>query len=259
MKNFLILVCIVFIIPKPNIQAADFCKAAKDSVAKQFAKGEMAFYLSSINEFLPTYFITISNSHYERQKINYVEKDTTNKVKVIPKAYKNEVKRNEMNYLPADAFLNKKQSLSVNPNDTSSVFKACFNNQFKSKLDSAFKCDFFNNVDSILDTYDKIGKGYSNIEFPGGADALQNFMNSHITLPKDIKTSDKEKDVRIYYSFIIDEKGVASNYKLIKSNCKACEDIVLQGIKQLPAFKPAVEAGKKIRVVYILPYVQQLN
>ena len=132
----------------------------------------------------------------------------------------------------------------------------CYNLAFQPKLDSVFKCDFFRRADSILRSYDKQGKGYKNVDFQGGAGALQKFMEKNVTLPKEAKPSDTDKLIRVYYAFFVDEKGAISEIKLMKSNCKVCEESILAAVNKLPAFLPATEAGKPKKVKYILPYTK---
>lgn len=140
--------------------------------------------------------------------------------------------------------------------DTSDEYKLCYNKAFQKKLDSAFKCDFFRKYDSILTAYDAQGKGYKNAEYPGGPAALNKLIEKNINLPKGAKQNDKDTKIRVYYVFDIDEKGLISNYKIAKSNCKECEEPVLNAIKKIDKFIPATDAGKPKSVKYILPYTK---
>jgi len=137
-------------------------------------------------------------------------------------------------------------------------FIRCYNEKMAKRLDSTFNLSFFEKSDSILRSYDNSGRGYKNAEFPGGPGALQKYINKNITLPKDAKLNDGNNLAQVYYSFIIDEKGKTSDIKLIKSNCSACEEPILEAIKKLPAFNPATEAGKPAKIKYILPYMKKL-
>jgi hypothetical protein len=143
--------------------------------------------------------------------------------------------------------------------DTTDEFKLCYNKAFQQKLDSAFKCDFFRKTDSILNAYDMLGKGYKNAEYPGGPAALGKLVDKNVSLPKEAKPNDTDSKIRVYYVFDIDEKGQISNYKLAKSNCKECEEPVLNAIKKIEKFIPATEAGKPKNVKYILPFTKPLS
>lgn len=135
-------------------------------------------------------------------------------------------------------------------------FISCYNKEIKKTLDSIYKVDFFKRTDSILNNYDKTGRGYYSADFPGGPGALQKFMDKNVSLPKDAKADNADKLIRVYYSFTIDEKGNLSDIKLLKSNCKSCEDSVFTAIKKMPPFKPATEAGAPKKIKYILPYTK---
>ncbi len=137
-------------------------------------------------------------------------------------------------------------------------FISCYNKTSKKILDSIFKMNFLQKTDSILDNYDKTGRGYKNAEFPGGAAALMKYLNKNVILPKETPLSDTTKLLRVFFSFIVDEKGGISDIHLEKSNCKVCEDPVYLAITKFPAFEPAVEAGKKKKVKYILPFTKKL-
>ncbi len=140
--------------------------------------------------------------------------------------------------------------------DTTDEFKLCYNKAFQKKLDSTFKCDFFRKYDSIFSSYDLQGKGYKNAEYPGGPASLNKLVEKNVSLPKEAKPNDSDKKIRVYYVFDIDEKGNISNYKLAKSNCKECEEPVLNAIKKIDKFIPATDAGKPKSVKYILPFTK---
>ncbi len=137
-------------------------------------------------------------------------------------------------------------------------FMTCYNKANQKYMDSVYHIDFFRKSDSVLAAYDLQGKGYRNAEFPGGAPALQKYMKK-IDLPKDAKpedTSSAIKKIRVYYAFDVNTDGKISNIKLAKSNCKECEQPVLDAILKMPDFIPATEAGKLKKVKYILPFIK---
>lgn len=139
------------------------------------------------------------------------------------------------------------------------AYMSCYNKAIQKILDSIYKGDFFRKADSILAEYDKSGRGYRNADFPGGAPALQKYLEKNVTFPKDASSDDQAKIIRIYYSFIVDEKGAISDINLVKSNCKKAEEIVLAAVKGLPSFIPATEAGSPKKVKYILPFLKKME
>ena len=230
-----------------NAQNTAICTAAKDSMKTQFKRGELNFYLPSKSNPKVVNYYKITKDNY--QKIQVKNAPVTAVIKDTAAGSKELSMKIGMDAGKPSA--TKSQTL-----DTSADFKRCYNEAFQSKLDSVFKCDFFRKTDSILKSYDKLGKGYKNVDFPGGAGALQKFLDKNVVLPKDAKPSDTDKLYKVYYSFFVDEKGALSDISMIKSNCKACEESIVAAIKKLPAFLPATDAGKPKKVKYILPYTK---
>lgn len=136
-------------------------------------------------------------------------------------------------------------------------FLICYNKQTQQNLDSVFKVDFFRKTDSILAAFDNSGRGYRNTDFPGGAFALQKYLSKNVNLSNNVKASNNEKSIKVYYSFLVNEEGNISDIKLVKSNCKTCEEEVLKAVQKLPNFIPATEAGKPKSVRYILPFTKK--
>lgn len=238
----LIIICIAGI--KHTLTASEnieICNAAKDSAAALFERGGLGFYASSkMNPDLYNYII-ITKENYKKTTVR-ISKSTSDTAKL-------------MKYKLFSTSYDKNADKSQ-PLDTSLDYKKCYNAAFQAKLDSVFKCDFFRKSDSILKAYDKAGKGYSAVEFKGGPSALQKYLDKTIVFPKDCKPNDSDKAYRVYYSFFVDENGSISDINLIKSNCKACEASILEAIKKMPAFVPALEAGKPKKSKYILPYLK---
>lgn len=219
---------------------AAMCKAAKDSMKVQYGRHELGFYIPSKNNTSISYYVKINKDSYKKIAVKMIT-NPKDSVKNIQKLMES---------------LSQTKTETSQTLDTSVEFKRCYNQAFQPKLDSAFKKDFFRKSDSILTAYDKAGKGYRNVEFPGGAGALQKFIEKNIVLPKEAIPSDSGKLIRVYYTFSVDEKGEISEPKMLKSNCKICEEIVLAGINKLPAFIPATDAGKPKKVRYIFPYTK---
>ncbi len=241
-KVILFFFCICMLQVFVKAEDSNTCTAAKDSVKAQLGRGEMAFYLPSKTNPTLYNYIRISKNFYQKTPVRMSQgsKDTTlfGKNKAYGEAYENKTDKSQ-------------------PLDTSNEYKKCYNKAFQPRLDSVFKCDFFKKADSILMIYDKMGKGYSGVEFPGGPGALQKFMDKNVSLPKNVKPNDStDKAYRVYYSFFVDEKGALSDVNLVKSNCKDCEALVLDAIGKLPAFIPAKDAGKPKKVKYILPFIK---
>lgn len=262
-KISITVICFFSLLNLGFAQPAKFCAAAKDSMKAQFKRGEMACYILGNAPSKMVTFIKISENNYEKRVIKFGTKDTSELKKY--KALVERVNKIDPNNFdpnnPSKTIKNDNQIIEqyvFSPNDTSYDFKTCYNIAFQPKLDSAFKCDFFRKSDSILRSYDKLGKGYRAVEYPGGANALSKFLEKNISLPKNAKVNDKTNTIRVYYSFFIDEVGKINDLKVVKSNCPECEESVKSAITKMPAFIPAIDAGKPKRVKYILPFTKKI-
>lgn len=240
-KKILLIVSCIFLTSNFIKAESNICKAAKDSVSALLKRKKMAFYYQSkVNANLYN-FIEITNDYYKKTpvRISPSSNDTSkiSKNNILKKIYD-------------------ETSDKSHPLDTSNEFKRCYNVASQGKLDSAFKCDFFRKADSIMMAYDKNGKGYSGVEFPGGAGELKKFFDKNLTLNKSINTDDSSKVIRVFYSFFVNEKGEISEISLTKSNCKECEKPILEAINKMPAFVPAKDGGVAKKVKYILPFIR---
>jgi hypothetical protein len=222
--------------------------------------------------FISLIFISLGNIFAQTpiqpdEKTGKVKDTATVDCKPAKDSLKNRMMRGEISYYSKMQYqfeqynfitIDKKRYLKTEyPKGYPSIsFVSCYNKEVKKVLDSIYRLDFFKHEDSILHSYDKKGKGYRVADFPGGAVALQKFMDTHVEIPKDSKPEDGGNTIRIYYSFIVDEKGNISDYKLVKSNCKACEEPVLSAIKKIPVFTPAVDGGTPKKIRYVLPYTR---
>ncbi len=247
-KTILVLSFLFFLSLSGKAENSNICKAAQDSMNAQFGRGELAFYFSLKSNSKIFFYVKINKDYYQKTPTKNASgaKDSTKKDSSKTMSAK----------LITDYFQGK--SAKTQPLDTSVEFKMCYNLAFQSKLDSVYKCDFFRKSDSIMRAYDKLGKGYKNVDYPGGAGALQTFMEKNVSLPKEAKPSDTDNLIRVYYSFFVDEKGELSEIKMIKSNCKVCEDAVLSAVNKITKFTPATEAGKPKKVKYILPFTKKI-
>jgi TonB family protein len=97
---------------------------------------------------------------------------------------------------------------------------------------------------------------YNNVEilpmFPGGQNALDNFINNNIEYPEDANENSVEGVVKVY--FAVDEAGKVSNPKIIgKPLGHGLEDEVLKAVNKMPTWTPGVIKGKNVKTYYTLP------
>jgi protein TonB len=94
-------------------------------------------------------------------------------------------------------------------------------------------------------------------EFPGGEAALMKFLQNNVVYP------DRERDLEIQgqvvVGFIIDEKGRVNEIKPLKSVSPGLDKESTRVVNLLPNFKPGMQAGRPVKVRYVLPIKYQLN
>lgn len=98
-----------------------------------------------------------------------------------------------------------------------------------------------------------------NPEFPGGQDALIQWLGTHVQYP----TSAKEKGVEgaIFVTFVVEKDGSISDVKVLNSKPEtaALEQEAVRVVRTMPKWKAGKSRGKKVRVQFNLPIVFKLQ
>lgn len=142
-------------------------------------------------------------------------------------------------------------------NSITPSFAYCFNNEMKNSLDSFFKTDFLHKNDSILAAFDKQGRGYRKVDFPGGKAGIDRFLEKNMVFTKPVKSDNDNPEISITYNLLINEKGGVSDIKELESNCKEASIVLLSVIKKMPAFTTGTEAGVIKKSWYTLVYIKK--
>lgn len=88
-------------------------------------------------------------------------------------------------------------------------------------------------------------------EFPGGSDALLDFLAKNIHYPSVAKANGVEGMVAVQY--IVETDGSVSDAKVVKGIGAGCDEEALRVINSMPKWQPGLQKGQKVRVKYILP------
>jgi len=88
-------------------------------------------------------------------------------------------------------------------------------------------------------------------EFPGGADALLNFLASNIKYPAGARESNIQGTV--YVSYIIEPDGSVTNVAVVRGIGGGCDEEAVRVVSMMPKWKPGMQLGKPVRVQYNLP------
>lgn len=88
-------------------------------------------------------------------------------------------------------------------------------------------------------------------EFPGGVEALMDFVGKNVKYPEEAK--EKEISGRVFMSFVIEKDGSVSNVKVLRGIGGGCDEEAVRVIKGMPKWKPGIQKGKPVRVSYMMP------
>ncbi|MBN8858480.1 MAG: TonB family protein [Sphingobacteriales bacterium] len=86
-------------------------------------------------------------------------------------------------------------------------------------------------------------------EFPGGLKAMLRFLQRNLQNPE----KEMAAPVRVRVQFIVDETGTVGNFKIIQSGGEIFDREVLQTLKKMPRWKPAVKNGRQVPVYFVQP------
>ena len=87
-------------------------------------------------------------------------------------------------------------------------------------------------------------------EFPGGAEAMKNFLARYLNTPEQLEDGEK-KVVKI--RFKVDKDGSVNTFEIVTSGGDLFDSEVLRVCKKMPRWTPAIQNGINVPVSYVLP------
>ena len=90
-------------------------------------------------------------------------------------------------------------------------------------------------------------------EFPGGMQAMIEFIQTKIKYPKD--ATKQEVGGRVMVMFVVETDGSLSNVRVARKVFPSLDAEAVRVVKTMPKWKPGKEKGKVVRVNYTLPVV----
>ena len=94
-------------------------------------------------------------------------------------------------------------------------------------------------------------------EFPGGDQAMMDFVAKNVQYPQEAK--DKEISGRVLVSFVIEKDGSITDVKVVKGIGGGCDEEAVRVVKAMPKWKPGMDKGNPVRVHYVLPLIFKLQ
>ncbi len=90
-------------------------------------------------------------------------------------------------------------------------------------------------------------------EFPGGRNALVNYLVKEINYPT--KAIKKKLEGKVVLKFVVGKDGEVTSVSIVRgmANCPECEKEAIRVVKKMPKWTPAVKNGKFVPSYFILP------
>jgi TonB family protein len=88
-------------------------------------------------------------------------------------------------------------------------------------------------------------------EFPGGMQAMYNYITNNLQYPKLAKESNRTG--RVMLSFVVNADGSISDINILEGIGLGCDDEAMRVISEMPIWKPGIQNGTQVPVRLILP------
>ncbi|GGK61268.1 TonB family protein [Rufibacter glacialis] len=98
-----------------------------------------------------------------------------------------------------------------------------------------------------------VGVQESMPEFPGGTMALFQFLNKAFAMPALAKKAGVTGTVK--FSFVVRADGTTDDFQIVQSLRADVDEAVLHAAKQMPLWKPGIQNGKPVNILYTVPFM----
>lgn len=109
--------------------------------------------------------------------------------------------------------------------------------------------------------YDKPEKPFDVVEqmpeFPGGQEALMQFLRQEVKYPKEAE--EKGLQGRVVVRYIIEKDGSISEVEIVKSVNEYLDAEAIRVVNAMPKWKPGKQKGEPVRVKFTLPVTFRLS
>jgi TonB family protein len=89
-------------------------------------------------------------------------------------------------------------------------------------------------------------------EFPGGTNAMFNFISKNVTYPESAKEAGVEG--KVYVQFVVEKDGSLSSFQVIRGVSDELDAEAIRVSKMMPKWTPGMNEGKPVRVQFTLPF-----
>lgn len=88
-------------------------------------------------------------------------------------------------------------------------------------------------------------------EYPGGMQALFEYLSQNLKYPEDAKQQKVEG--RVIAIFVVETDGSISNVEVVKPVFPSLDAEAVRVLSDMPKWKPGMQSGKVVRVKYTVP------
>lgn len=96
-----------------------------------------------------------------------------------------------------------------------------------------------------------------NPEFPGGVNAMMDYLRGNLKYPESAKKNKQEG--RVFIGFVVEKDGSVTNVKVLRGVCEELDNEAVRVVKSMPTWIAGRDKGEPVRVQYTLPIVFKLN
>ena len=93
--------------------------------------------------------------------------------------------------------------------------------------------------------------------YPGGAEALYEYLNDNIRYP--IVALESGISGRVYVQFVVEKDGSVSDVKVLRGIGGGCDEEAIRVVEKMPKWNPGKQRGRAVRVLYMVPINFTLN
>lgn len=97
----------------------------------------------------------------------------------------------------------------------------------------------------------------TNPEFPGGVDALYQYLAENIKYPEAARKA--KVSGRVFLKFVVRTDGSINDVRVMKGIGFGCDQEAIRIVKNMPKWDPGKQSGRLVNVEYILPISFQLE
>ena len=87
-------------------------------------------------------------------------------------------------------------------------------------------------------------------EFPGGRQAMHQFLRANINLPKEVIERNIKGTVRV--AFIVTKEGEICDVRITSKPKEYLDDAVIREVKKMPKWRPGIHEGKIVDSYFLI-------